>query len=229
MNHLLSKSRYIRGLQCIKALYLDTFCPNLARVSYETRQKFVAGRSFEKTFKDTFPGGIDISQQLKGQIGRYAILTSELLQRVGEVSLFEAGFCYDGVLVLADVLHKSADGTIDIYEVKNTSHISSVIRNDVYVQYYVISHCIDKLHRFKVVYRGDSNEAASAPDFCYEDLTEESRLQQEAVSKNIERFKEVLQGMEPNLDMGIQCDTPYECPYKQYCRGDMAGQVSIKI
>ncbi len=229
MKHLLSKSRYIRGLQCTKALYLDTFCPELARVSYETRQKFAVGRSFERMFKDTFPDGIDISQQLKGRIDRYADLTTELLKQEGAVSIFEAGFCYDGVLVLADVLHKSADGTIDVYEVKNTSHVTSVIRNDVYVQYYVISHCIDNLHGFSVVYRGENSGTASVPDFCYEDLTEEAVLQQEIVCKNVAAFKEVLCGMEPSMEMGAQCDTPYECPYKQYCRGEMAVQTNLQI
>ena len=40
MSHLLSKSKYIRGLQCDRALWLDVFNPRLARYTAEQMRRF---------------------------------------------------------------------------------------------------------------------------------------------------------------------------------------------
>ena len=46
MSHLLSKSKYIRGLQCDRALWLDVHRPSLARYTREQMQRFDRGREF---------------------------------------------------------------------------------------------------------------------------------------------------------------------------------------
>ena len=116
MSHLLSKSKYIRGLQCDRALWLDVHNPRLAKYTREQMQRFDRGREFEYAFKATFPDGIDISAELKRNVDAYPALTAQLLDKEEEVSLFEAGFQYDDVLVLADVVQQREDGTLDIYE-----------------------------------------------------------------------------------------------------------------
>ena len=98
MPHLLSKSKYIRGLQCDRALWLDVFNPRLARYTAEQMRRFDLGREFEYAFKDTFPGGIDISAELKRNVDAYPERTAQLLDG-GEVDLFEAGFLYDDVVM----------------------------------------------------------------------------------------------------------------------------------
>ena len=35
----------------------------------------------------------------------------------------------------------------------------------------------------------------------------------------VSRFQKVLAGSEPNIEMGAHCDTPYTCPFKNYCSG----------
>ena len=105
MAHLLSKSKYIRGLQCDRALWLDVFNPRLARYTAEQMRRFDRGRDFEYAFKATFPDGIDLSAELKRNVDAYPARTAELLDKGDGVALFEAGFLYDDVLVLADVVH----------------------------------------------------------------------------------------------------------------------------
>ena len=227
---LLSKSRYLKGLQCTKALYLDTFHPQLGRISRETRLKFAAGRDFEHRFKGLFPNGIDLSKELGWHIDRYPTRTRSLLSQEGERVLFEAGFLYDGVLILADVVHKRADGNIHIYEVKNTSRVTPVIRHDVHLQHYVVSHCVSTLEGFDVVYRNDAYSPDMAPEalFLHEDLTAESEAQASLVADNIATFKSVLAGLEPCVAMGEQCSRPYECPYQAYCQGRIPTQTSLQ-
>lgn len=230
MSHLLSKSRFIRGLQCEKALYLDTYSPELAVVDAATRAKFVAGRSFEREFKDTFPNAVDVSQQLARRVDRYPALTAQLLQQEGEVTLFEAGFLYNDVLVLADVVHKDALGKIDVYEVKNSTNVSPTFRHDVYVQHYVISHCLSNINSFKLVYRNAQSdlEGAKEPRFCYEELQTEAEQNAEFIASTVEKLKQVLQGIEPSIATGEQCHSPYECPYQGYCNGTQSAQLNLR-
>jgi len=212
MGHLLSKSKYIRGLQCDRALWLDVFNPRIARYSAEQMRRFDRGREFEYTFKDTFPGGIDISAELKRNVDAYPSLTAQLLDREGEVALFEAGFLYDDVLVLADVVHKNTDGSLDIYEVKSGNVLSDTYKRDAALQHYVISHCRG-INRFCVVYNGGNG----VDGFSVVNLTEELEAQHDEIARNIATMKEILTHGEPATPTGAHCLEPYACPYQHYC------------
>jgi hypothetical protein len=212
MPHLLSKSKYIRGLQCDRALWLDVFNPRLARYTAEQMRRFDRGREFEYSFKDTFPNGIDISAELKRNVDAYPELTAMYLDKEADVDLFEAGFLYDDVLVLADVVHQNADGTLDIYEVKSGTALSETYRRDAALQHYVISHC-RSINKFCIVYNG----ADGANGFNVVDLTEELATQHDEIEKNIAAMKEILRHGEPDTPTGAHCLEPYACPYQHYC------------
>lgn len=209
MAHILSKSKYIRGLQCDRALWLDVFNPRLARYTAEQMRRFDRGREFEYAFKDTFPNGIDISAELKRNVDAYPELTTMYLDKEEEVDLFEAGFLYDEVLVLADVVHKNSDGTLDIYEVKSGTTLSDTYRRDAALQHYVISHCRE-IRTFNIVYSG-------IDDFVITDLTEELSAQHDEIARNIAVMKEILSHGEPATPTGQHCLEPYACPYQHYC------------
>lgn len=209
MAHILSKSKYIRGLQCDRALWLDVFNPRLARYTAEQMRRFDRGREFEYAFKDTFPNSIDISAELKRNVDAYPELTTMYLDKEEEVDLFEAGFLYDDVLVLADVVHKNSDGTLDIYEVKSGTTLSDTYRRDAALQHYVISHCRE-IRTFNIVYSG-------IDDFVITDLTEELSAQHDEIARNIAVMKEILSHGEPATPTGQHCLEPYACPYQHYC------------
>lgn len=212
MAHLLSKSKYIRGLQCDRALWLDVFNPRLARYTAEQMRRFDRGRDFEFAFKSTFPDGIDLSAELKRNVDTYPARTAELLDKGDGMDLFEAGFLYDDVLVLADVVHQNADGTLDIYEVKSGNVLSETYKRDAALQHYVISHCRE-VRRFSIVYNG----VDGANGFNIVDLTEELAAQHDEIAANIAAMKEILRHGEPATPTGQHCLTPYACPYQHYC------------
>lgn len=234
MAHLLSKSKYIRGLQCDRALWLDVHEPRLARYTAEQMRRFDRGRDFEYAFKSRFPDGIDISAELKRNVDAYPELTAMYLDKEEEVDLFEAGFLYDEVLVLADVVHKNADGTLDIYEVKSGNVLSETYKRDAALQHYVISHCRE-VHSFCIVYAGNvgvspatgyadvpsaetfAGETPAHPGFAIVDLTEELAAQHDEIARNIAAMKEILSHGEPATPTGQHCLEPYACPYQHYC------------
>ena len=215
MSHLLSKSKYIRGLQCDRALWLDVFNPRLARYTAEQMRRFDRGREFEYAFKDTFPNGIDISAELKRNVDAYPELTAMYLDKEEEVDLFEAGFLYNDVLVLADVVHKNEDGTLDIYEVKSGTALSETYKRDAALQHYVISHC-RSINKFCIVYNGVDG-ANRSNGFNAVDLTEELAAQHDEIARNIAVMKEILSHGEPATPTGQHCLEPYACPYQHYC------------
>lgn len=221
MAHILTKSKYIRGLQCERAMYLDVYHPELGRISPETRLKFAKGRSFEAAYKATFPNGVDVSAELGYRMSRYPVRTAELLAQEGDVVVFEAGFLYNEVLVLADVVHKTADGRLIIHEVKNGSTLTDTFRRDVAIQHYVISHSVDHIDEFAVVHN-DGHDG-----FAIVDLLEEAREQMPEIERNVARFKETLRGLEPQILPGPQCNDPYECPYREYCEGCIPTQLEL--
>lgn len=215
MGHLLSKSKYIRGLQCDRALWLDVFNPRLAKYTREQMRRFDRGREFEYAFKDTFPHGIDISAELKRNVDAYPELTAMYLDKGEEVDLFEAGFLYDDVLVLADVVHQNPDSTLDIYEVKSGTALSETYKRDAALQHYVISHC-RSINKFCIVYNG-ADGVNGSNGFNVVDLTEELVEQHDEISRNIATMKDILSHGEPATPTGQHCLEPYACPYQHYC------------
>ncbi|MBQ8703425.1 MAG: hypothetical protein IJ524_03490 [Bacteroidales bacterium] len=209
MSHLLSKSKYIRGLQCERALWLDVYQPRLARYTREQMRRFDAGRDFEYAFKSTFPAALDLSAELGRKVDAYPERTVALLDENPAAVLFEAGFQYDDVLVLADVVCQREDGSLDIYEVKSGSQLSDTYRKDAAVQHYVISHC-RRIHTFNIVY----NESG----FQTVDLTEDLAAQADTVAANIAAMKDILAHGEPATPTGQHCLEPYACPYQHYCQ-----------
>ncbi|MDD2204338.1 MAG: hypothetical protein PHU62_00930 [Bacteroidales bacterium] len=137
MNYQLTKSKYIRGLQCDKALYLNEYKKHEGIISAETRKKFDKGREFEASFKNTFADGIALDKKYGGQMSKYVSFTKKILKQDDEAVLFEAGFVYNEILVLTDVLQKRQDGSVVIYEIKNSTELTDVIRADLSIQYYV--------------------------------------------------------------------------------------------
>ena len=219
-SYLLTKTKYIHGLQCDRALWLDVFNPKLARYSAEQMRRFDHGREFEYSFKDTFPNGIDISAELKRNTEAYPTLTAQLLDKDEETDLFEAGFLYNEVLVLADVVHRRLDGSLDVYEVKSGSTLSDTYRRDAAIQHYVISHC-HPIHSFNIVHNTPSeksdNSENSEKRFTIINLTEELQAQHSEIENNIALMKEILRHGEPATPTGQHCLTPYACPYPHYC------------
>ena len=210
-NYKLTKSRFIRGLQCVKALYLDVYSPSQAIYSPETIEKFRKGRLFESKVKALYPDGIDISSILQRNMSRYPSLTADMIGQTGEITLYEAGFQYNDVLVLADVVHKDANGSTEIVEIKNSLSPKAVHSDDIAVQYYTIAHCVSDIKHFFLAY----NDGKDNPVFI--DYLEEAKQKASFVDAKVKEFKDVLQGFEPVVEMGDQCHNPYDCPYMEYC------------
>lgn len=222
---MLSKSKYLRGVKCIRNLWLYTNKKEEQHFSEENIRIFNRGTSVGKLAQAYFPNGKFAVQP--GEMPTYdtARLTHEYIQH-GVETIYEATFIYDNTIVAVDLLHKEQDGWY-MYEVKSTNSAKPEHVKDVAVQYYVLNGCGMKLADASVMYFDRSYVKCGNIDaqklFTSESVLKNILPMQDAIGQNIVTFLDMLNGEEPCLAMGNQCDNPYECDFKDYCRSLLPG------
>ena len=143
--HILSKSTYIKGLQCEKALYLTKKHPYLRdKLSIEKRAKFQRGTDVGILAQECFPGGVNMAPNSPSQFPKRVIETMENLQNPMVNVMYEAVFQYNDTLVMVDILVRDGEQWKAI-EVKSSLRLSPTYYNDAALQYYVLHGCGGRL------------------------------------------------------------------------------------
>ena len=221
-SHLLSKSSFIKGLQCEKHLYLYKYhYDEMDELSEMQKAIFKRGTNVGVLAQKLFPGGVIAAQ---GDPPNYEMAlkrTKELINSDAKV-IYEAAFMFNEVLAIADIVVMK-NGGAKILEVKSSTSISETYLNDAALQYYVISNLGMKVKDFSIIYI--NNQYVRKGDLNLEELfTTESVLEsvlplQKSVKENVNRFKKVLLKKQmPNIDIGEHCYNPYTCGFFNYCR-----------
>lgn len=146
--------------------------------------------------------------------------TKNLLENNQEI-IYEATFCYDGILIMIDILQNTKDGLI-INEVKSSTSLKDVYIDDCSLQYYVLSNLNYKIKQVNLIhlnsgyYRDDFLDINQL--FISNDITDKIIQNQKQVKENLKYFEEILsKNEEPNIDIGTHCFNPYECDGYEYC------------
>jgi len=214
----LSKSRYIRGLQCHKSLWLRTHKPELSEESAEAQAAFRNGHEVGELARDLFPCGVlipydDLSYDAQIALTQKALKTAKVI--------YEAAFCHDGVFVKADIIRKTAKGW-NLYEVKSSTKVKDINLDDVAVQYHVLSDCGVPLNKAFVVHINSSYVHKGELDldelFVKSDVTRDIKAMQGDVVHELSQQKKMLAKRTcPKIDIGPHCSDPYECDFAGYC------------
>jgi len=218
MRHALSKSSFLTGLQCHKALWLLKNRPELAREPEGALLAiFEQGQEVGKLAQGLFAGGVEVGfdddreKMMRETAG---------LMAGGEPTIYEATFSHDNVLVMVDILHKGEAGW-EIYEVKSGTSVKEINIWDVAVQYYVLSGAGIDITRASLVHINSSYVRRGDIDihglFTIEDMTDEARRRQESVRRKIEEMRAALGHGCPDIDIGPHCRDPYECDFIPHC------------
>ena len=81
-SHLLSKSSFIRGVQCEKHLYLYKYhYKEMDQLSEMQKAIFKRGTDVGKLAQQLFPNGIDASPASPFQYAKAVLLTKELIEK----------------------------------------------------------------------------------------------------------------------------------------------------
>ena len=221
-SHLLSKSSFIRGVQCEKHLYLYKYHYNeMDQLSEMQKAIFKRGTDVGKLAQQLFPKGIDASPKSQFEYDKAVVETKKLIDQNQKV-IYEASFNYSDVLAVADILVNEKSG-LKIYEVKSSTSISETYIRDAALQYWVISNSGYRVKDFSITYINNQYIRKGNLDinelFVTESVLKLILPLQKWVEENVERFKKVLNKKTiPKIDIGEHCYDPYTCGFYEYCR-----------
>ncbi len=225
ISHILSKSSFIKGLQCEKGLYLYKHHYDWADKPSEGQQAiFQKGHNVGILAQDLFPGGMNASFNDPLRSDDQVNLTRELIDSGCKV-IYEAAFIFDKVLVIADIMVRRGDKW-KVYEVKSSTSVKDVYIPDAAVQYYVISNCGLAITDVSIIYFNNQYSRKGNLDvwklFNIESVKDQVIELQDSVKSNIKRFKKLLAQKEiPKMGIGVQCGDPYDCSFVGYCWKDV--------
>ncbi|MBL7922999.1 MAG: hypothetical protein JNL88_02255 [Bacteroidia bacterium] len=222
MKAWLSKTGYIKGRQCLKALYLYKYhFKKRDPLSPERKARFQRGHSLGVRARELFPGGVDATPSSIFQYTKSVEETRALI-REGVSTIYEAAFLYQGALIYCDILVKDK-GEWHLYEVKSSEHISPVYCEDLALQYFVLCgtgmipgkagfiHLSAPLH-------DTDDQAPAASIFRISDYTEFCKMQCKNIEMYLGEMKKTLAAPRiPAIEMGVQCNQPYPCDFTGFC------------
>ncbi|MBK8846611.1 MAG: hypothetical protein IPO27_08760 [Bacteroidetes bacterium] len=223
--HLLSKTSYVKSLQCQKQLYLYKNHYNLRDpLSKETLQKFKRGHDIGRLAHTLFPGGVDASAK-GGRSAKTAVQYTKELIELGHQTIFEASFQYMGIWIICDVLCIDQSGW-KIFEVKSSRSISSTYLNDAALQYAVCLHASKafktEIADFSIIHINAEYVRMQAFDasqfFKTVSVYDHCKAELSNVNKNINRALSTLEAKAmPAIPTGNHCYQPYSCDFMGYC------------
>lgn len=213
----LSKTKYCRGVQCPKMLWLDAYKPEEA----------------ENVLSETvMANGNLVGDLARNYFGEYSLVDfsfvkSDMVKKTrefidaGAENIAEAAFLQEGLYCAVDILHKNGDGW-DIIEVKSSTGLKDIYVDDMAFQYYLLTKCgMDIKNVFNMrlnsnyVRHGDLDLKKL---FILEDFTETVKQKFLDVERNIASIRSYVSvSEEPERDIDLYCEKPYECAYKRYC------------
>lgn len=214
----LSKSRYCRGLQCKKMLWLEKNKPEEMKET-NNEQILEQGNFVHEVAKYLFGEhiNIDYNEDKKEMIYN----TSATLESYKDVVITEATFSYNKNFCSIDILKKK-NNTYEIYEVKSSTELKDIYIDDISYQYYVltslglnVTKCFIVVLNAEYVRKGslDLNQL-----FIKYDVSENVIKLQDKVIENINEINKYVEyDLEQEDDIDIKCFKPYPCPFFEYC------------
>ena len=217
----ISKSKYARLCRCEKLLWLDTHRHDLAQVPEAVQSRAETGTQVTALARGIFGDYTDVTvlQGDRPDLEAMAAKTAECMEQ-GVENICEASFLVDGLYCAVDILKKEAGGWA-IYEVKSGTKIEDRHILDAAFQTYVLKRsgvtvtgtylvCINNQY-----VRGEELELSKL--FKVTDVSAEVSEYQTDISDNVDRAKAILAGPEPDVPLGIHCNSPDDCPYWHTC------------
>jgi hypothetical protein len=219
--HLLSKSTFLRGLQCSKSLYLyKNFIQLRDQPSNEQRAIFNRGNKVGMLAQQFFPGGVDATPSRRSDNIAAVARTQELLAQGIEV-IYEAAFQQEGVLAILDILVKK-EGLWYAYEVKSSTKISQTYLLDAALQYWVISNSGLPLADFSLMIINNqyirNGEVNIQQLFTIKSAKEAILKNQAFIKEKIAASLQVVSSSQmPQVGIGEHCFIPYGCDFMGTC------------
>lgn len=218
-----SKSRYCNGIQCPKMLWLKKNMPDEFDDSVMNQAILSSGNDVGDLAMGLFGDYTEVpySESLSEMIPA----TQKLIDD-GVKNICEASFSYDGCFCSVDILRNLGGNKVELYEVKSSTEVKDIYKEDVSYQNFVFSKLGFDVQKVCLVHINNQYIRHGKLEldklFKIVDLTDVAKSKVSEVEDNIAKFREYLeQETEPECKVGSQCSSPYDCGYWSHCAVDM--------
>ena len=221
----ITKTDFMRGMQCSKMLWLDKHKPNLKIIPPAVQKSLDAGNDFGDRAMAMFGPYEEMTVFRPGttipDISAMIQRTKEHLS-AGTPVICEAAFSNYNNYCAVDILRKTEAG-YEIYEVKNSPAVYPQFVKDAAFQHYIISRCgLNIEHVYIVIHGEDENNP-----FVPVEITAKVRGLYKWINDNIWSLNSMQkQPEEVEVATGEQCTKPYRCWYYEYCHQDQTTELS---
>ena len=223
----ITKTDFMRGMQCQKKLWMDKHKPNLKVIPPQIQQRLDAGNEFGDRAMGMFGEFREMTVYRPGTKipdKKKMLANTQRHLKLGTPVICEAAFSNYNNYCAVDILRKTDTG-YDFYEVKNASEVKEQFIKDAGFQHYIIARCGLNIGGIFIVTHGEDEENP----FVINDVTEEAKGYASWVNENIWNLNKIQkQREEIDMPVGDQCTTPYECWYYHYCHDD-SEQMSLDV
>lgn len=220
MAPLLSKSKYLTGLQCPKYLWTQIHEPErIPEPDAVTQYIFDQGHLVGEYAKKLFHGGMDIPHD---DFMDNIVTTKKLI--VERKPLFEAGILYGNIYSRLDILNPVDGDEWDIVEIKSGTSVKEVYIDDVSFQKFCcekaglgIRSCRLGFINKQYVKNGEIDPKEL---FILEDISSQVEEISEGMEERVSDLLEVISSKAcPEMTIGQHCLAPHECPLREECWG----------
>ena len=217
-NYILTKSKFLLGFNCPKALWLSIHQPEDAQpVSLGLKKILEQGILVGEYARKQFPHGKFVSAGYNNLTG--SLIETMRLVRNKEI-IFEGVFLFDDILIKADILKPLHDSKWELIEVKQSTRAKDENIPDLAIQKYVIEKNGISISSAKLML---INNECTYPDlselFYFEDVTDQVNEMAETLPGKIHELKNILiQKDVPIAELGISCNPKAKnCVYTDFC------------
>jgi len=223
---LLSKSRFLAGLQCPLRLWYQCYNRDLAApVSPMQQSLFDTGHKVGQMATQRYPGGILIEEDyMHHEAAIQSTLDAMKDSSVG--AIFEAAYMEDGVRIRADILERLPARRWNLIEVKSSTKVKDEYLTDVAVQHHVLEMAGIDLERIYLMhidreYVFEGGELDLVMFLVLEDLTDDAVELQGFVRENLYDLKSMLSlDTPPVVQPSRHCHQPHTCEFWEHCTRD---------
>jgi len=219
-SQLITKSKYLNGLQCPRLLWIEVNQPErIPAPDINTQYTFDQGHLAGQLAQSLFPHGISIPNDNFMENVRQ---TRQLLSM--RIPLFEAGILSNNIYSRIDILNPVNEDEWDIIEVKSSTSIKDVHIDDVAFQKFCcdqlglnIRKCFLMYINNQYIKHGQINPGGL---FTTQDISEEVEEAKTGIYNRIENMLEIISApLCPEISIGKHCKEPYECSLRECWEG----------
>src|SRR3989338_2280747 len=218
MPPLLSKSKYLYGIQCPKLLWMSIHEPEkLPEVDEITQHRFDEGHLVGELAKKVFPGGIDINtEDFNDTINKSKEFLAE------RKPLFEAAFKNESIYSRADILFPANKKEWNIIEVKSSTQPKELHIHDLAFQKYCYEQSGLKINKCFLMHingdyvrQGDINPKEL---FTQQDVDEQVNEAGKGIKDKIKAMLDIISAEKiPGGKICDECKGPGSCPLPDEC------------